>query len=180
MSRRVRLEDQPHKLILFPGMKRWRITVLCPGCGRPSYPLPEDYRGMPRPCGKKSCLRHCYGPNPNVLPPPDNSSPPKKLIRTKHERHGFSGSRIYNTWSSMRHRCANPSNIGWKRYGGRGIRVCDEWQQSFVAFKDWAFENGYTDGLTIDRIDRNGHYCPENCQWLTREDNSSKAFRRYC
>ena len=88
---------------------------------------------------------------------------------------------LYFNWYRMRMRCdPNPSKAmikhhNWKNYGGRGIRVCDEWWNSFSAFLDWALSHGYRIGLTIDRIDRNKGYCPENCQWLTRSENTRKA-----
>ena len=81
--------------------------------------------------------------------------------------------RLYRIWMNMRQRCNNPKNERIEDYGGRGIKVCDEWNNSFQTFADWALQNGYTDELTIDRIDVNGNYCPDNCQWITAFEQMS-------
>lgn len=82
----------------------------------------------------------------------------------KHDAEGKP--RLYKIWIDMRRRCNNPNRDDYKNYGGRGISVCDEWND-YAKFKEWAENNGYTDELSIDRKDVNGNYCPENCQWIT-------------
>lgn len=82
-------------------------------------------------------------------------------------------SRLYNLWHDMKARCDNPRRENYKYYGGRGIRVCSEWN-NFVSFRDWALSSGYADNLTIDRINNNGDYEPSNCQWISQSENSKK------
>ena len=81
-------------------------------------------------------------------------------------KHGGRHTRLYNIWRSMRQRCNNPKASNYGRYGGRGITVCQEWN-SFIAFSDWAYMNGYCENLTLDRIDNMGNYEPTNCQWVS-------------
>ena len=73
----------------------------------------------------------------------------------------------------MKKRCYSENEIGYENYGGRGITVCDEWKNNFEAFYNWAIENGYKDGLTLDRKDNDGQYCPENCKWSTVKEQAN-------
>lgn len=79
--------------------------------------------------------------------------------------------KLYNIWITMLHRCEDEKREKYKDYGGRGITVCEEWHDANV-FMDWAFDNGYEEGLQIDRIDVNGNYEPSNCRWVTAKENS--------
>lgn len=94
-------------------------------------------------------------------------------------KHGGSKDRLYQIWADMKDRCNNKNSVSYHWYGGKGIIVCDEWKNDYAAFKEWALANGYDDSLTIDRIDSNKNYCPENCQWITLKENINKSKRQY-
>lgn len=96
--------------------------------------------------------------------------------------HGHYYEKLHGVWNSMRQRCTNPNNKDFHHYGGRGITVCTEWNE-YSAFRQWALATGYKEGLTIDRKDVDGPYCPHNCRWIPLKDQmtnrrSSLAYRR--
>ncbi len=165
------------KLIDLTGQKFGRLTVLeraftrkgqlfwkceC-DCGRVCIVQGSSLRGRrTRSCG---CLHDQMA---RVRINEVNCSHPSSII----------DKRLYQVWSNMRQRCSNPNHPEYQNYGGRGIKVCLEWDTDFFAFEKWALENGYKHGLSIDRIDNNGYYSPNNCRWadcLIQSNNQRKT-----
>lgn len=103
-------------------------------------------------CGKRTCCPDCSN--------------------LKKQTHGLSDTPIFYVWQGIRDRCNNPNNKQYKNYGGRGIRVCDEWMNSSDSFIEWAIQNGYEEGLQLDRIDNDGNYEPSNCRFVTQLENA--------
>jgi hypothetical protein len=95
-----------------------------------------------------------------------------KKAKTKH---GMIHTRLYNIWLDMKQRCSNEKNTAYIYYGAKGVKVCEEWKSDFLNFYHWAHNNGYGDTLTIDRIDSNGNYFPDNCRWISQSENTTIA-----
>jgi hypothetical protein len=109
----------------------------------------------------------------------------KERAAALHTRHGGSRTKLYGVWTSMIGRCENPADRSYPDYGGRGITLCEEWRTSFEAFRDWATAHGYEEPkegrskISIDRINNDGNYCPENCRWATaKEQNQNQRPRK--
>lgn len=132
-------------------------------CGTRKVISANDMRsGKSRSCG---CLER------------ENRLSIKNRSKRTHQMHN---TRIYHIWQGAKNRVFNKRDEHWPDYGGRGITMCKEWASSFECFRDWAFANGYSDDLTIDRIDVNGDYCPDNCRWATKADQQrNKRNNRY-
>lgn len=100
------------------------------------------------------------------------------ISNTKHGESHDHRTRLYTIWCGMRQRCSNEHREAYHFYGGKGVKICEEWND-FLTFKRWAMENGYQDDLSIDRIDHNGDYCPENCRWITISENVARANKNH-
>lgn len=96
-----------------------------------------------------------------------------KNLVTRHYKHKLSKTRLYKTYYGMKERCYNPNHDSYQRYGGRGIKICDEWLNDVEKFLEWGLNNGYDDNLFIDRIDNDGNYKPSNCRWVDEYEQSN-------
>lgn len=161
---------QPHRRIhLVPGQRFERLTVI-DGDRIRSYPNGRRIR---------SCLVRCdCGVEREVL----ITHLFRGAVRScgcllsdhlveRNTRHGLPIDRLYWIWAGMRERCEKTRSTAWANYGGRGIIVCQEWQ-AYAAFHAWAMANGYSDTLSIDRINNDGNYEPSNCRWATPAEQS--------
>lgn len=92
-------------------------------------------------------------------------------------QHGLSKTKLHGLWRNIKGRCNNPNNPSYRFYGGRGVKMCDEWEDDFVSFYTWSLENGFKEGLQIDRVDVDGDYSPENCRWVDKITQANNTRR---
>lgn len=116
-------------------------------------------------CGKTKIVRSCHLRSGTTT---SCGCYQKEIASKVNSTHNSSKTRIYNEWSHMKKRCYWKNYKGRKYYADKGIEVCDEWKNSFETFKNWALNNGYSDDLTLDRIDINKNYEPGNCRWTNK------------
>lgn len=103
----------------------------------------------------------------------------KRIERIEKKTHGLTHSRLFSIWTNIKTRTSNPNCSEAKNYIGKDIKMCDEWKD-FIIFYNWAMSNGYSDNLSIDRIDNSKGYYPENCRWTTaKEQNRNKDNLHY-
>lgn len=151
------------KKISIIGNRYGRLTVL-----DEEYINGRNYCHCICDCGNKKTVRRDHLLSGRVLSCKCIAT--ERLIN-RSTTHDLSRTRIYRVWKGMRNRCKLETVHNYKNYGGRGIKVCDEWQE-FLPFYEWAIANGYQEGLSIDRINNDGDYEPSNCRWATNKEQS--------
>ena len=123
-------------------------------------------------CGNEIIVQGTYLRNGNTI---SCGCIRKELNKTRAIRHGYYNERLYRIWYDMKRRCYNKNRKSYKYYGGKGIEVYNEWLNDFMNFYNWSKANGYADNLTLERIDFNKNYCPENCKWIPQSEQTQNS-----
>ena len=150
MSNKITIGEKYNKLTVIEKTdirKRRSVVYKCKcDCGNITYVTSTNLKyGYIKSCG-------CYQ---------------KEQASKTNKKHGLSNTKLFYVWQDMKGRCNNPNHHAYKDYGGRGIKICDEWQNDFMSFYTWAINNVYKEKLTIDRKNNNGNYEPNYCRWTT-------------
>lgn len=155
-----------HRVIDLSGMRFGRLTVL----SREN----NDNHGGTRWLCRCDCGNSCIVDSGNLRHGRQKSCGCLRHREPWNKTHGeFCNSRLYRIWTGMKTRCYDKRCKAYPSYGGRGIFICEDWKDNYESFRDWALLNGYSDDLSIDRIDNDQGYFPENCSWATRENQSN-------
>lgn len=127
-------------------------------------------------CGNEKIIRGTHLKNGKIL---SCGCLLKEIDSELHTTHGKANTRIYSIYRGLFQRCYNKNKHAYKNYGGRGIRVCDEWLNDFMSFYNWAINNGYKEDLTLDRINVDGNYEPNNCRWVDRKTQARNTRKNH-
>lgn len=155
------------------GMQFGRLTVVCEG---PRHVTPSGYTIRTWRCNCQ-CGAQKDVDGKSLISGKTSSCGclQRETTANRNYTHHQSKSRLYSIWKGMMGRCYNPKAAAYSNYGGRGIHVCDEWHgaDGVIKFSEWAETHGYEDSLTLDRIDNDGDYRPDNCRWATISQQSN-------